>query len=279
MARWLLRRGIPTWATTREPERLRGLEAEGLRVLHIDTDSPETLRRLGELALDGSVVLHSVPLATNLAGELFDPTPGLLEALGGRPSRVVYLSTTGVYGAQREVNETTGVMPRTPRESLRVEAEKAVMAGPWESLILRPAAIYGPWRGVHVSLLKRRHPLVGDGGNFVSRVHVDDLAAHALAALLSGLTGAYPVADEEPCTSREMIQFCTNLLGIPMPPSVEASAVSETRRADRRVDGTAIRRLLGVTLRYPSYRTGVPACVAAESALATGADWGEFPEK
>ena len=42
--------------------------------------------------------------------------------------------------------------------------------------------------------------------------------------------------------------------------------VSETRRSNRKVDGRAIRRLLGIELRYPSYRTGIPASLAAETA-------------
>jgi hypothetical protein len=95
---------------------------------------------------------------------------------------------------------------------------------------------------------------------------VDDLAAVAEAALLSALTGAYPVADEEPCTSLEIARFCAGLLGLPLPAPVPEDQVSETRRADRRVDGRAIVRLLGVSLRYPSYRQGIPAALAEEKA-------------
>jgi nucleoside-diphosphate-sugar epimerase len=266
VAELLLKQGIPTLATTRRPELLDALEAQGLRVLRLDVSSAGDCKQLRCLAGAGSVVLHSVPLAKDAHGRLFDPTPALLDSLGDVPSRVVYLSTTGVYGARKIVDETTPPEPRTPRERLRVDAEQIVMAGPWESLVLRPAAIYGPGRGVHVSLLAGKHPLVGEGANYVSRIHVDDLAAHATAALLSDIRGAFPVADEEPSTSREMVEYCARLLGIAMPPSVDASKVSETRRADRQVDGRAIRRLLGLTLRYPSYRTGVPACLEAERA-------------
>ena len=74
------------------------------------------------------------------------------------------------------------------------------------------------------------------------------------------------MADEEPCTSREIAEFCAHLLGIPVPPSAALEELSETRQTDRRVDGSAIRRLLGLKLKYPSYRSGIPACVAAEAA-------------
>jgi nucleoside-diphosphate-sugar epimerase len=95
------------------------------------------------------------------------------------------------------------------------------------------------------------------GDNFVSRIHVDDLAAHAEAALLSDVTGAYPVADEEPCTATEIAEFCSRLLGIPMPQNSARPRFGQP--SNRRVDGSAIRRLLGVRLIYPTYRTGIPA--------------------
>ena len=98
------------------------------------------------------------------------------------------------------------------------------------------------------------------GETFVSRIHVDDLAAHVEAGLLSDICGAYPVADEEPCTSREIAEFCAKLLDLPMPRSAEAKG-----RADRRVDGSAIRRALGIKLMYPSYRVGIPAALKAQS--------------
>jgi hypothetical protein len=43
--------------------------------------------------------------------------------------------------------------------------------------------------------------------NVVSRIHVDDLATHVEAGLLAEVTGVYPVADEESCTSREIAEF------------------------------------------------------------------------
>jgi nucleoside-diphosphate-sugar epimerase len=100
------------------------------------------------------------------------------------------------------------------------------------------------------------------GDNFVSRLHVDDLAAHVEAGLLSNLTGAYPVADEEPATAREIAAFCAELLNLPMP-----IADGGRLTANRRVDGSAIRRALGITLAYPSYRTGIPAAIQVERGL------------
>lgn len=211
-----------------------------------------------------TTVLHSIP-TLRTSDRLKEVTPQLASALlSNPPKRIVYLSTTGVYGETVEVNEFTPASPHTEREHLRLEAELAVRQGPWSSLVLRPAAIYGPNRGIHAAMRAGTFRLPENPTNYVSRIHVDDLSAQAYAALLSDVEGAYPVADDEPCTSLEAAQFCRQLLDLPLPPSAPAASLGETRRADRRVDGSAIRRLLHVPLRYPSYKVGFPACLAAE---------------
>ena len=207
-------------------------------------------------------VLLSVPTLRTADGGYFEPTPGLVAAVRGA-RRLVYLSTTGVYGAARRVDEHTPVGPRGPREALRVQAEQAVLAEP-HAMVLRPAAIYGPFRGVHTALREGRFALPQREGTFTSRIHVDDLAALTAAALLSDAGGAWPVADEAPCTPREIADFCAALLHLPPPPTAESQELPETRRGDRQVDGSAVRRILNVTLRYPSYREGVPASIAEE---------------
>lgn len=242
--------------------RARGWEVlctnrSGVGGLRVDVNELQSLESLSDVIEPTTVVLHSIPV------------PGVMDALRrSRPARVVYLSTTGVYGAAHIVDETTAVQPRTERESLRVVEEDAVLAGPWSAMVLRPAAIYGPGRGIHSAMRAGTYKLMGSGSNFVSRIHVDDLARHAEAAMLSDLTGAYPVADAQPCTSREIAEYCAMLLGLPMPEEAPAESLGETRRADRRVDGSAIRRLLGLTLDYPSYREGIVACLRAEEARA-----------
>ena len=258
VARRLAARGVRVTATTRRPEELDELRVLGARVERLEATEPESIRSALRGVEPGVRVLHSIPTVAGPAGAR-DATPALLDALGSRPERIVYLSTTGVYGAASHVDETTPVDETSPRERPRLDAEQAVAAGPWSWLVLRPAAIYGPGRGVHERIRRGTFRLVEDGANYVSRIHVEDLAALAEAALFSELTGAWPVADEEPCTSREMAEFCAGLLGVPVPSSMPRAEAHHTRRANRRVDGRAICRSLGVTLRYPSYRTGVPA--------------------
>ena len=195
----------------------------------------------------GAVVAVSIPTTRP------DGTPALVEQLRTRGiSRLIYLSTTGVYGQAKRVDHTTPVESHE-----RVPVEQAYAAGPWPALILRPAAIYGPGRGVHARMARGDYTLPGDGSNYVSRIHVDDLAAIVDAAAGHTVTGAFPVADDEPCTSREMADFCSHLLGLPRVPD------GGNTRGSRRVDGGEIRRLLGIELRYSSYREGVPAAIRA----------------
>jgi len=212
---------------------------------------------------EGVAVLHSIPLVRQ-DDRLVEPSPALSPLLE-RAARVVYLSTTGVYGAQHHVDETTLPAPTTPREALRVAEEQRVQRSCPSTLILRPAAIYGPGRGVHVSLRKGTHRLWGNGTNFISRIHVDDLAALCAAALQTSLPGAFPVADEEPCPAREITEYCAALLGVAPPEPSGRLPAEDTRSANRQVNGRAICRLLGVDLRFPSYRTGIPAAIEAEN--------------
>ena len=240
VAKRLLQRGAKVTVTTRNPQRL---SLPGAAIVST-YDFAAQVR-------PGMLVLHSIPP---------DGPADLLDPLRHKARRVVYLSSTAVYGAATVVGETTPGDSGTERARKRLEAEQTVTQGPWSSLILRPAAIYGPGRGVQESIQHGQHSL---SGRFVSRIHVDDLAVHAEAALLSPLTGAYPVADEDPCTSREIAEFCASLLNLP----VTAASQGKARRAprfasDRRVDGSAIRQALGISLRYPSYRVGIPASLA-----------------
>ena len=217
------------------------------------------------VSVQGASVLLSIP-TLRTAGELDEPTPRLVTAFDGVPHHVTYLSTTGVYGAARLVDVTTPPAPETERQRLRVLAEEAVAALPCPSLVLRPAAIYGPGRGVHAAMRSGRFRLSDNGDRYVSRVHVEDLARVVSRAMDRRLAGAFPVADELPAKSRDVARLCSQLLGLDMPATVADTDLTETRRADRRVDGSAVLQSLGLHLRFRTYREGIPACLAEERA-------------
>ncbi|MCL4784979.1 MAG: hypothetical protein KJZ70_18275 [Bryobacterales bacterium] len=264
VARTLASLGISVVATRREMDASVSHAAEpGIEIHPFDALNPADLLRLPTLVDSCEAVVFSIP-TLRLRGALVERLPDVVRSIPDCGIRCIYLSTTGVYGNQHQVDASTFPAPGSPREWLRTEAENSILSTFPSSLVLRPAAIYGPGRGVHVSMREGRYRLTGDGSNYISRIHVDDLAAHVVAALRSSLRGAWPVADESPSTQREMAAFCASLLGLPMPPRAEPGDVSETLRANRRVDGAAVRKLLAVTLRYPSFREGVPASIREE---------------
>jgi nucleoside-diphosphate-sugar epimerase len=247
------------------------LAARGQRVVSYREHATEAAHRfdvldssthapLESLVEPGARVLYSLPVLRTPDG--YRATAPIVAPLLSNAARVVYLSTTGVYGDAHFVDATTPPAPRHLREELRLEEERTLAAGPWSTLVLRPAAIYGPGRGVHESMRAGKYRLPGDGSNFISRIHVDDLAAHCVAALDAELTGAFPVADDEPCPAREIAEFCSRLLAVSMPEFTEVLPGDDTRRANRRVDGRAIREALGIKLRYSSFRQGIEASLS-----------------
>jgi nucleoside-diphosphate-sugar epimerase len=195
-------------------------------------------------------ILHTVPPLDPPENEVLRQRLASLA-----PLRVVYISSTGVYGAQTSVDSGSIPAPEDERAERRLAEEQWVATGPWSSLILRSAAIYGPSRGVHVAAREGRLPR-GSGSGIVSRIHVCDLAAIADAGLFSSIEGAWPVADEHPSPSDEIIRYVNPHFAVQTVPA---------RVAGRCVDGSHIREVLGITLIYPSWESGIPASLAEEA--------------
>jgi nucleoside-diphosphate-sugar epimerase len=266
LARRLLAGGSTVIATTRDPAALEDLSRAGADVRRLDLARPATLTALGEHLPGGLRLLCSIPPLVAPDGGRPDPsTP--IATLADRLVRVVYLSSTGVYGSLTEVDEATPPAPETPQQRARRAAEERVLACGLPALVLRAPAIYGPGRGVHALMRAGRYRLVGRGENVGSRIHVDDLAEHARAALGSDLVGAWPVADDGAATAAEVAAFCARRMGLPMPPSARPEEVGETQRVTRRVDGRAVRARLGIRLRHPTYVEGIEAALAEEDGV------------
>jgi len=213
----------------------------------------------------GALVVHTIP-------PLDPPENQALrqKITAAAPTRIVYISSTGVYGNQTTVDEHTQPAPEDLRGIRRFEEENWITAGAWSSLILRSAAIYGPGRGVHVAAREGRPPR-GAGSGLVSRIHVDDLAALVDAGLFSTIEGAWPVADEKACPSDEIIRWCRQNWSWQNQPHGNAPdaypdiGVAPQFTTGRQVDGSRIRRILGIDLIYPTWETGVPASLAEEA--------------
>lgn len=211
----------------------------------------------------GAIVVSMAPPGGDPAGEI-----RALLALARDAARLVYVSSTGVYGPGHGawVDETWPVAPVTESGRARAAAEAALAgaAVPW--VALRAAGIYGPGRGLVDRIRAGTYRVIGDGTSRVSRIHLADLVAAILAAAGSSATGAINVADDDPAPIGEVADAVAARLGLPPPPRVPAAAVSAEvagmLTADRRIANRRLREELGVALRYPSWRDGLLAELA-----------------
>lgn len=188
------------------------------------------------------------------------------------PAKVIYISTSGVYGdcGGAWVTESTPVNPQTSRARRRLDAETTLCA--WgehcevEVVILRVTGIYGPGR-LPLARLQQGHPVLREAESPpTNRIHADDLAAVCLAAADRAADGEiFNVSDGQPGTMTQYFNAAADLLGLPRPPQVSMaeaqqvmtpmmlSYLTETRRMDNR----KLREQLGVALRYPELESGL----------------------
>jgi nucleoside-diphosphate-sugar epimerase len=255
LARRLLSRGVPVFGAVRGAGRFADLAAAGMHLAELSTEAG----RIGDFPRNAAVFYSIPPVGPAETIELFHFLQNL------EPARVVYISSTAVYGDQISVDENTLAQPNDERGRARLAAEEQIAAGPWTTLILRAAAIYGPGRGVHTAIREGRLPRSA-GSGIVSRIHVEDLAALSDAGLQSDLQGAWPVADDAPCSSAEIAEWCVKFFGM----ESASEKLESFQIAGRRVDGRRIRELLGVRLKYPNWEAGLRASIAEEITRAKG---------
>jgi nucleoside-diphosphate-sugar epimerase len=174
----------------------------------------------------------------------------------------VVLSTTGVYprGDGGWVDEDTPAAPEGERGRARLAAEQIYLSAR-DSIVLRISAIYGPGRGVHERLRAGSYRVPGDGQNWISRIHVDDLVSAIIAAgeQTSIPRRVYAIADDLPCRARDHADGLAACLGLPPPPSVPMAELSplaaELAGSNRRIRNARMKAELGVQLAYPTWRT------------------------
>jgi nucleoside-diphosphate-sugar epimerase len=192
------------------------------------------------------------------------------------PRRVVYLSTSGVYGDcdGRWIDEDEPLDPRSDRGRRRLDAEQALaefaQQTGCEAVTLRVPGIYGPGR-LPIERLRRGLPVVQESEcPWTNRIHADDLADVAIAAMNRGRPGtAYNVADGHPTTMTDYFSRCARLLGMPEPrriPLAEARkeltpALLSFLEESKRLLNTRMRQDLQIVLRYPDLAAGLASCL------------------
>lgn len=189
-----------------------------------------------------------------------------------------YLSTVGVYGdhAGRWVDEATPPAPVSERSRWRVAAETqwraAAATRGVPAQVFRLAGIYGPGSSAIDNILAGTARRIVKPGQVFNRIHVADIAATVIAGLSHPeAIGLYNVADDEPSPPQDVVAFAAALLGVEPPLEIpfETAGLSPMALSfyaeSKRVANARIKRELGVTLRYPTYREGLTAIAAGQS--------------
>jgi nucleoside-diphosphate-sugar epimerase len=257
-----------TCRATSNPEEARAL---GLEIVIFDPEHP--VADLPQRLATVTHLLSSVP-----PGATGDP---VLQAHGQaiadaapRLQWIGYLSTTGVYGDRQGgwVDESSPLTPSGERGRRRLEAENDWLALPQPAHLFRLAGIYGPGRSVLDTIRAGKARRVLKPGQVFSRIHRDDIVQILLASFARPNPGAaYNVCDDDAADPAEVTTYACGLLSVAPPPEVpfaeaELSPMARSFYDDnKRVRNDRIKQELGVTLKYPDYRAGLTALLAAES--------------
>lgn len=256
----LVRARFRVFALTSQPERAATLRAAGAIPVIGNLDQPATLRRLKGLA---DWVVHLAPPQSD---GVLDARTRRLTAILPEGARVVYVSTTGVYGdrAGASTPETTPVAPKNARARRRVDAEQTLRAwaraGTGRVAILRAPGIYAADR-LPLERLQRGTPaLLAQDDVYTNHIHADDLARLAALALFRARPGrVYNASDDSRLKMADYFDLVADAFGLTRPPRLAraelARAVSAMQLSfmseSRRIENGRLHRELHARLRYP----------------------------
>ena len=263
----LLRGRVRVIALTSSVHRVSALRAAGAVPLLGNLDDAGSLGRLAAMA---DWVLHLAPPPAQ--GSTDPRTAALLQALARsrRPQRIVYASTSGVYGdaGGARFDETRALRPATPRAWRRVDAEARVRhhgrAFGVTTSVLRIPGIYALDRegGDPRERVQRAAPLLTDAEDvYTNHIHADDLARACVAALFRAAPQrVYHASDDSTLKMGEHFDAVADAFGLPRAPRLSRAAlrvtVSEMQWSfmgeSRRLDNTRLHRELRVRLVYPT---------------------------
>lgn len=187
----------------------------------------------------------------------------LLAALsiqGQSPRRVVFTSSTGVYGmvGGSWVDEKSQTDPgRAPSHHI-LAGERITLSSPFASTVVRFSGIYGPGRTRLIKQLRSgearcQHEPV----SWTNRIHRDDCAgALAHVARLTQPENVYVASDNEPAPYNDVLLWLAERIGVEPPQKKEgAVGTSRTRGRSKRCRNDLLLQS-GYRFRHPTYREG-----------------------
>jgi nucleoside-diphosphate-sugar epimerase len=224
-------------------------------------------------------ILYTVPPPATGDG---DPRLARLLAALTVPERIVYISTSGVYGDcdGELVSESRQPAPRTPRAERRFAAEQMLLDWCSKSgsscIILRVPAIYGPGRLGVDRIIAGEPQILESESNPGNRIQIDDLSNSAIAALDRSIPGgSYNICDGDFRSPTWFAQTVARLAGLAAPrlisraealatlPSSRLSFLQESRRLDSR----KMHDVLGIRPRYANAEDGIRESLRKDGVL------------
>jgi len=217
-------------------------------------------------------ILSCIPPDTYGKDPVIENFKSKLQSLS--PEWIGYLSTTGVYGNTQGdwVSEIDPTNPLQQRSLNRLNCEKEWISSGLPVQIFRLPGIYGPGRSTFEAIKNKKIRVIFKKNQVFSRIHVADIT-NAIIYLLENKDNLkfhqiINIADDEPCSQIEVIQYCCDLLGIKMPKSIlfedaqkELSPIAKSFWIEnRRVSNKLLCETLGYKLIYKNYKEGLKNC-------------------
>lgn len=254
-------------------------QADHLRELHInpiigDLDDSATLT---DLPVQDALIYYFAPPPDD--GDDDPRMRNFIDSLKDQqPAKIIYISTTGVYGDCRGawITENSPVNPQTSRGKRRLAAEAMLLE--WHDrsnrpiVILRVAGIYGPGR-LPVERIKSDQAVLREQeAPYSNRIHSDDLARVCLKAGGHSTSGyhVYNVSDGHPTTMTDYFNRVAANAGLEPPRTISMEEAAHEYspmmlsflNESKRVDNRKMLEELGVKLLYPDLETGLKHCRA-----------------
>jgi nucleoside-diphosphate-sugar epimerase len=259
---------------TRSQSRANSYQQLGYKSIVADVTRPETLSRLP--VADSVLFAVGFDRASEISIQqvYVGGMSNVLAALPAETGRLIYISTTGVYGSADGgwVDEVTAPDPQRDGGRASLAAEKLLATHPLgqRSVILRLAGIYGPGRVPFIRELRADKPIPAHTSGWLNLIHVDDAAAVVVAAAELPIVdrSIYCVSDGVPVERGEFYSEVARQIGMPPPRFVEpdpSSPRAARAEANRRISNARMLADLRVTLAYPDYRAGIANAVETQN--------------
>ena len=234
--------------------------------LSIDLDEPTNMIEVPK----PFSLLYTIPPSSNDDKDL--RLIRFLKAITSAPKKIVYISSSGVYGNRQGALTDEFVMPtpKTKRAKKRLQSERFLKD--WcdersiDLIVLRVTGIYGPGRLGLDKIKKGLTIITKDEAKPSNRIHIEDLTSCCLNALTkNNIKGIYNISDGDHRSQSWFVKTICHQMRLNMPTEISKNEAQKTwnkkrltfLEESRRIDTKKMRKDLLVKLRYPDAEKGI----------------------